>query len=82
MTVSSVVWFGNLDSIISIFMKILRCFKGDQVLVSGGDVFRCWLSVFNQFSFKNKKAPGTKLQKARIGYLGMENYRQFLESKP
>lgn len=38
MTVSSIVWFANLDSIISIFMKILRCIKADEVSVNGGDV--------------------------------------------
>lgn len=55
MRVSSIVWFANLDSIISIFMKILRCFKVNQVLVNGVDVFRCCLIAFDQFFFKTKK---------------------------
>lgn len=35
MPVSSVIWFANLDSISSIFVKILRCLKANKATVNG-----------------------------------------------
>lgn len=35
MPFSSIIWFANLDSIIYIFMKILRCLKANKAAVNG-----------------------------------------------
>lgn len=55
MPVSSIIWFANLDSIISIFMKILRCLKANKVTVSGEMYLDIGWSVFIQKQTKKKR---------------------------
>lgn len=54
MPVSSIIWFANLDSIISIFMKILRCLKANKATVSGEMYLDIGWSVFIQKQTKKK----------------------------
>lgn len=54
MPVSSIIWFANLDSIISIFMKILRCLKASKATVNGEMYLDIGWSVFIQKQTKNK----------------------------
>lgn len=54
MPVSSIIWFANLDSIISIFMKILRCLKANKATVNGEMYLNIVWSVFIQKQAKKK----------------------------